>query len=128
MDEAAKIDAIIAAAPGEAQAALRKIREVIRAAAPQAQEVISYRMPAFRDHGIIVYFAAFKTHVGLYPPVKGDAGFNAALAPYRGPKGNLRFPLDAPIPYDLVERVVRLRVEQDRAKTGARKRARKRQT
>jgi uncharacterized protein YdhG (YjbR/CyaY superfamily) len=128
MDEAAKIDAIIAAAPGEAQAALRKIREVIRAAAPQAQEVISYRMPAFRDHGIIVYFAAFKTHIGLYPPVWGDAGLDEALARYRGPKGNLRFPLDQPMPYDLIGRVVRLRVEQDRAKTGARKRARKRQT
>jgi uncharacterized protein YdhG (YjbR/CyaY superfamily) len=113
--EAAKIDAYIAAAPPAAQAPLRRIREIARAAAPDARETISYRMPALRGRGIVIYYAAFKAHIGLFPPVRGDAGLDAALAPYRGPKGNLRFPLAEPLPEALVERIVRLRAEQDRA-------------
>ncbi len=67
------IDEYIAASPTEVQPILQKIRKTIAAAAPEAQEVISYRMPAFKLHGILVYFAAFKAHIGLYPPVRGDA-------------------------------------------------------
>lgn len=108
------IDEYIAAAPAEVQAILEKIRMTISAAAPGAQEVISYRMPAFRLHGILVFFAAFKAHIGFYPPVSGDASLEKAIAPYAGPKGNLKFPLDQPIPYALITRLVRLRVKQDR--------------
>ena len=79
-------------------------------------------MPAFRLHGILVYFAAFKNHIGLYPPVSGDADLEKALRPYAGPKGNLKFPLDRPIPYDLIKRVVLLRVRQESARTAARRR------
>jgi uncharacterized protein YdhG (YjbR/CyaY superfamily) len=111
--EAARIDAYIAAAPPHAQHALKQIRGIARAAAPDAVETISYRMPALRGRGVIVYYAAFKAHIGLFPPVRGDAGLDAALAPYRGPKGNLRFPLSEPIPEALIERIVRLRAEQD---------------
>ena len=93
----------------------------VRAAAPMAHEVISYRMPAFRLHGILVYFAAFTAHIGLYPPVSGDAGLETALSPYSGPKGNLKFPLDRPIPYALIKRVVLLRVRQDLSRAAARK-------
>jgi uncharacterized protein YdhG (YjbR/CyaY superfamily) len=107
------IEEYIAASPSEAQLILKKIRLTISAAAPGAQEVISYRMPAFKLHGILVYFAAFKSHIGLYPPVSGDANLEKALSPYAGPKGNLKFPLDQPIPYALIKRVVRLRVKQD---------------
>lgn len=107
------IDEYIAAFPPDVQLILRNIRMTISAAAPGAQEVISYRMPAFRLHGILVYFAAFKAHIGLYPPVSGDASLERALAPYAGPKGNLKFPLDQPIPYALITRVVLLRVKQD---------------
>ena len=99
---------------------LREIRRTIRTAAPGAEEVISYRMPAFRLHGILVYFAAFKNHIGLFPPVSGDARLEKAIEPYAGPKGNLRFHLDRPIPYALIERIVRARVKQDLARTGAR--------
>jgi uncharacterized protein YdhG (YjbR/CyaY superfamily) len=113
--KAADIDAYIAAAPLMAQPALRRIRELARAVAPDANETISYRMPALRGRGILVYFAAFKTHIGLFPPVKGDAGLDRDLTRYRGPKGNLRFPLNEPMPYDLIERVLRLRAAQDRA-------------
>lgn len=109
------IDEYISASPAEVQPILEKIRKTVAAAAPEAQEVISYRMPAFRGRGILVYFAAFKNHIGLYPPVRGDADLMAALARYAGPKGNLKFPLDQPIPYDLIERIALLRVKQDLA-------------
>jgi uncharacterized protein YdhG (YjbR/CyaY superfamily) len=114
------IDDYIAAAPSEAQPILERIRRIVRGAAPRAQEFISYRMPAFRLHGILLYFAAFKNHVGLYPPVSGDAKLEDALRPYAGPKGNLKFPLDRPIPYDLIKRVVLLRIRQASARAGVR--------
>ena len=113
------IDEYIAAAPSKVQPILKKIRMTISAAAPGAQEVISYRMPAFRLHGILVYVAAFKAHIGLYPPVSGDASLEKALSPYAGPKGNLKFPLDQPIPYALIKRVVLLRVKQDLPRSAA---------
>ena len=79
-------------------------------------------MPAFKLNGILVYFAAWKRHIGLYPPVSGDAALEKATAPYTGEKGNLQFPLDRLIPYDLIERIVRLRLKQDIAKAAARRR------
>jgi len=115
------IDEYIAAFPPEIQAILEKIRSTISNAAPGAQEIISYLMPAFTLNGVLVYFAAFKKHIGLYPPVKGDARLERAIAPYAGEKGNLRFPLDLPIPYDLIERIVRLRVQQNLAKAAAKR-------
>lgn len=112
----AAVDAYIATFPTEVQAILHRVRQVVRGAAPHAQEVISYRMPALRAHGVLVYYAAFKGHIGLYPPVSGDARLLKAIAPYAGPKGNLRFPYDKPIPYDLIARITRLRARQDAAK------------
>jgi uncharacterized protein YdhG (YjbR/CyaY superfamily) len=116
------IDEYIAASPPEVREILETIRRTVRAAAPEAKEVISYRMPAFKGNGILLYFAAFQKHIGVYPPVRGDADLEAALAPYEGEKGNLRFPLDRPIPYDLIERIARLRVQQDRAKAAGKER------
>ncbi|MFI5181398.1 MAG: iron chaperone [Thermoanaerobaculia bacterium] len=118
------IDEYILASPDEVQPILEKIRRTIRAAAPGAQQLISYRMPAFRLHGILVYFAAFRDHIGLYPPVSGDAKLEKALLPYAGPKGNLKFPLDRPIPYALIKRVMLLRVKQATARAVAKKRNR----
>jgi uncharacterized protein YdhG (YjbR/CyaY superfamily) len=116
------IDDYIRAAPAAVRPILRQIRRVVRAAAPGAEEVISYRMPAFRLNGVLVYFAAFKQHIGVFPPVSGDVKLMKAVAPYAGPKGNLRFPLDRPIPYALIKRIVRLRVKQDRARAARRRR------
>ena len=107
------IDDYIASFSPDIQAILEKIRFTIKNAAPDAQETISYKMPAFKLNGILVYFAAFKKHIGLYPPVRDDAKLEKAIARYAGEKGNLRFPLDQPIPYDLIERIVRLRVKQN---------------
>ncbi len=118
------IDEYIKGFSPEVQAILRKVRQVVRGAAPKAQEVISYRMPALKQNGVLVYFAAFKNHIGLYPPVAGDASLQKAIAPYAGEKGNLRFPYDKPIPYDLISRITELRVKQDAEKArGKRKKA-----
>ena len=102
-----------------------QVRTTIRTAAPEATETISYQMPTFKQHGILVYFAGWKKHIGLYPPVSGDKALKKAVARYSGPKGNLQFPLDEPIPYDLIERIVRLRVKQDLAKAAAKRKKRK---
>lgn len=112
----ASIDQYIAACSPAVRPILKKLRATIRRAAPDAEEIISYRMPAFRLHGILVYFAAFQNHIGLYPPVKGDATLEAAVAEYAGPKRNLKFPLNQPIPYALVARIVKFRARQNLAK------------
>lgn len=119
------IGSYISKFPAEVQAILQKVRETISQAAPDAKELISYQMPAFRQHGILVYFAAWKEHIGLYPPILGDKALEKAVARYAGPKGNLQFPLDEPIPYSLIERIVRLRAKQDSAKVAARRKKRK---
>jgi uncharacterized protein YdhG (YjbR/CyaY superfamily) len=115
----ANIDEYIAASAPAARPLLAEIRRVVRAAAPEAEEIISYRMPAFRQHGILLYFAAFKHHVGVFPPVSGDARLEQALAPYAGPKGNLRFPMDRAIPYALIRRIVKLKLQQNLARASA---------
>ena len=101
------------------QAILNRIRLTITKAAPEAQETISYGMPAFTLNGILVYFAAFKKHIGLYPPVRGDAKLEQSLSAYAGEKGNLKFPLDQPIPYHLIEMIVKLRARQNLSKAHA---------
>jgi uncharacterized protein YdhG (YjbR/CyaY superfamily) len=113
------IDGYISQFPADVQAILEKVRATIRHAAPEAKERISYQMPAFKQHGILVYFAAWKKHIGMYPPISGDTALEKAVAPYAGPKGNLQFPLDEPIPYTLIERIVKLRVKQDTEKAAA---------
>jgi len=115
------VDAYIATFPPDVQAILGHIRLTIRNAAPGAKETISYQIPAFTLNGALVYFAAFKQHIGFYPPVSGDAKLVKAVAPYAGEKGNLRFPLDEPIPYRLIVRIVKHRVKQNLAKAAARR-------
>lgn len=122
----ASVDDYIASFAPEVQALLQEVRATVKAAAPNATEVISYRMPALRQHGVLVYFAAFKNHIGLYPPIKGDARLERQASRYAGEKGNLRFPLNEPIPYALIGALTRLRSEQDAAKAAARRPARKR--
>lgn len=111
------IDEYVSGFPPEVRLILERIRSTIRRAAPGAQETISYQIPAFRQNGVLVYFAAFKKHIGFYPPVRGDAALEKAVGRYAGEKGNLRFPLDEPIPYALIARIVKLRARQDRKET-----------
>jgi len=119
------IDEYIAAFRPEVQAILERIRSTIRSAAPDAQETISYQMPTFTQFGVLVHFAAFKNHIGFFPPVHGDAKLEKAISPYAGEKGNLRFPLDQPIPYGLIERIVKFRVKQNLAKAAAKSKKRR---
>ena len=125
MAKAANIDDYISKFPDEVEAVLEKVRATIRRAAPDATETISYMMPAFKQHGILVYFAAWKNHIGMYPPISGDKTLENDLARYAGPKGNLQFPLDEPMPFDLIERIVKLRVKQDAAKAAAKRKKRR---
>jgi uncharacterized protein YdhG (YjbR/CyaY superfamily) len=99
------VDEYIAGFPADIQAVLRAVRATVRAAAPDAEERISYRMPAVFQHGVVVYFAAFKRHIGLFPPVE-DPAVRARVARYAGPKGNLQFPYDQPVPHQLIAAVV----------------------
>src|SRR5262249_5154788 len=120
------IDDYIAGFPDELQAILQKIRRTIRKAAPRAEEKISYKMPAFTMDGDLIYFEAFKKHIGIFPPVRGDAKLNKELLPYRGEKGNLKFPLNEPIPYELIGRVVKFRLAEHQEKLAAKQEKKKR--
>jgi uncharacterized protein YdhG (YjbR/CyaY superfamily) len=106
------IDDYISGFPDEVQKILEKIRRTIGKAAPRAKEKISYKMPAFTLDGDLIYFAAFKKHVGIFPPVRGDAKLNKELSRYRGEKGNLKFPLNEPIPYELIGRLMKFRLKE----------------
>ena len=120
--EPASIEQYIAACRPEIRKVLRKLRATVRHAAPaEAKGIISYRMPAYTLHGTLVYFAAFKNHIGLYPPIRGNPKLAAAAAKYAGPKGNLKFPLDRPIPYALVAKIVKFRARQNLAKAKLRR-------
>ena len=119
---AADVDDYIRQFPPEVQEILAGVRAAVRAAAPGAEERISYRMPALFQDGAVVYFAAFKRHIGLFPPVE-DPAVRAKVARYAGPKGNLQFPYGAPMPLDLIADVVRARVAANRAKAAAKKNA-----
>jgi uncharacterized protein YdhG (YjbR/CyaY superfamily) len=113
------IDEYIAGFPPEVQAILQKIRLTIRKAAPGAQETISYQMPTFTLHGNLVHFAAFKNHIGFYPTPTGTEKFQKELATYKGGKGSVQFPLDQPIPYGLIAKIVKFRVKENSAKAAA---------
>ncbi|MBV9636562.1 MAG: DUF1801 domain-containing protein [Methylobacteriaceae bacterium] len=106
------IDEYISSFPADIQQVLQKVRQTIRQAAPMARERMSYNMPTFALDKDIVHFGAFKEHIGFYPPVR-DPELQDRIAAYRGEKGNLRFPLDQPIPYDLIGDIVKSRVARD---------------
>jgi uncharacterized protein YdhG (YjbR/CyaY superfamily) len=110
------IDEYIQTFPMNIQIILEKMRQTIRKAAPEAVEVISYQMPAFKLNGNLVYFAAFKNHIGFYPNSSGIEFFEKELSPYKTSKGAVQFPLDKPIPYYLVEKIVLFRVKENLAK------------
>lgn len=119
---AATIDDYIAAFPKDARQRLEALRRTIRAAAPEAVETISYRIPAFKQHGrALIYFAGYKAHIGLYPVDAKDTALAAQLAPYASGKATLQFPLDQPLPLDLVSQVVRAKLQAATVAPSARK-------
>jgi len=116
------IDEYIAGFPKEVRELLEKIRTTIREAAPDAEEAIKYRMPTFTLKGNLVHFAAFKNHIGFYPAPRGIEAFKEELSAYEGAKGSARFPLDQPIPYGLIGRIVKFRVQETLAAAEAKAR------
>lgn len=116
------IDEYIATFPSGIQAILEELRAAIRAAAPDAEERISYQMPAFALHGNLVYFAAAKNHIGFYPTSSGIAAFQQELSAYEGSKGAVRFPIGQPLPLDLIRRMVEFRVAENLRRAAAKSR------
>jgi uncharacterized protein YdhG (YjbR/CyaY superfamily) len=110
------IDEYIAAFPKEIQKILEEVRATIKAVAPDAEEKISYQMPTFTLKGNLVHFAAFKNHIGFYPTPTGIDKFKKELSVYEGAKGSVQFPLDKPIPYDLISKIVKFRVKENLAR------------
>ena len=119
------IDEYIAGFPQEVQEILQKVRSTIRKAAPEAEEAIKYQIPTFVLKGNLVHFAAFKNHIGFYPAPRGIEEFKEELAAYKGAKGSVQFPLDQPIPYDLIDRIVRFRVQDNLEQAENKKKKRK---
>ncbi len=113
------IDEYIADFPKDVQEILQRVRQTIREAAPDAQEKISYQMPTFTLKGNLVYFAGFKKHIGFYPIPSGIEEFKEELSAYEQGKGSVQFPLDKPIPYGLISRIVKFRVKENLAKAEA---------
>jgi len=113
------IDEYIKTFPEDVQAVLQKMRQTIRKAAPQAEEAISYQMPTFKLKGRnLVHFAGYKHHVGFYPVPSGIDAFERELSPYKQGKGSVQFPLDRPVPYDLVRKIVIFRMKENLARKG----------
>jgi uncharacterized protein YdhG (YjbR/CyaY superfamily) len=107
------VDEYISALPPSARAAMVTLRQAIGKAAPQAEEAISYNMPAFKLNGILVWYAAFKNHIGLYPRASAIAAFKAELASYKTSKGAIQFPIGKPIPISLVKQIVKFRIKEN---------------
>jgi uncharacterized protein YdhG (YjbR/CyaY superfamily) len=114
---AASVDEYIAGFPPEVREILEQTRTTIRNAAPDAEEAISYQIPAYRLNGSpVVYFAGFRKHVGVYPAPVGNPEFEGNLSAYAAGKGTVRFPLDKPIPFDLITEIVKFRIEENSAR------------
>lgn len=115
------VDQYIASQPAKVQTILKKIRKTIKKVVPQAEERISYNIPAYKYCGYVVYFAAHSNHIGLYPAPRNAPEFKARLATYAGGKGTVQFPYDQPVPYDLIEEIVRFRVALNLSKAAGKK-------
>jgi len=113
---AVSIDEYISLYPEEIQKILRKMRTTIKKAAPEAKETISYRIPTFKLNGNLVHFAAFKNPIGFYPTSSGVSHFEKELSGYKLSRGTVQFPINKPIPYDLIQKIVRFRVKESTIK------------
>jgi len=118
-----EIDAYIAQFPEEIQVLLLQMRATIHSAAPNATEAISYQIPTFKLNGNLVHFAAYKKHIGFYPASSGIEAFKDELSIYKSAKGSVQFPIDKPLPLELVTRIVQYRVAENLARTARKKKA-----
>jgi uncharacterized protein YdhG (YjbR/CyaY superfamily) len=115
------VDQYIAAFPADIKKRMQQLRKTIRAAAPKADEVISYQMPGYKYFGMLVYFAAYKNHIGFYPGAGGVLEFYKKLSSFKSAKGSVQFPHDRPIPYDVISKIVKFRVKQNEEKFSLKK-------
>lgn len=118
---AKNVDEYVAAQPKAIQQIINKLRSTIKAAAPKAEEVISYQMPAYKHYGVLVYFAVWPNHIGFYPTPGGIEAFKKELAAYELSKGTIKFPLDKTIPFSLITRIVKYRVKENEEKAAIKK-------
>ncbi len=116
------VDDYIAAFPKDVQQQLQSIRKTIKAAAPKAEEIISYKMPGYKQNGMLVYFAGYKNHIGFYAMPTGHTNFKKELSVFKQGKGSVQFPLDKPLPLKLITRIVKFRVRENLLKEMAKKR------
>ncbi|MCX6300096.1 MAG: DUF1801 domain-containing protein [Bacteroidetes bacterium] len=112
-----EIDTYISSFPLITQKRLSEIRLLIKQAAPAAEEIISYQMPAYKLHGMLVYFAGYKNHIGFYPTASGIKQFELEIVAYKHSKGAVQFPINEPIPADLVARIVAFRIKENELKS-----------
>ena len=115
------VDDYINSFPADVAGKLKQLRKTIRAAAPKAEELISYGIAGYKYHGMLIYFAGFKNHVSVYPAPRGVEAFKKELVAYKGGKGTIQFPLDKPVPLDLVKRIIIFRMKENEAKAAAKK-------
>ena len=120
-----EIDTYIASFPEDVRAVLEKIRKTIRKAAPNAEEIMNYGIPTFTLEGNLVHFAGFKNHIGFYPAPSGIEKFKKELSKYDGAKGSVQFPLDKPIPYDLISKITTFRIKENLLRAEAKRKKRK---
>jgi uncharacterized protein YdhG (YjbR/CyaY superfamily) len=119
------IDEYIAGFPYDTQKFLEQLRTTITKAAPEAEEVISYKIPAYKFHGMLVYFAGYNNHIGFYPTPSGIEKFKDELSFFKNAKGSVQFPLDKPLPVDLITKIVVFRVQENLARAAVSKRNKK---
>lgn len=113
------VDEYIKRFPAKVQATLQKIRRTIKKAAPDAEEVISYNIPGYKYHGMLIFFAAYENHVSIYPAPRNSELFKKELQAYKGGKGTVQFPLAEAVPFDLITRITRFRVKENEEKLAA---------
>ncbi|HEU5167072.1 MAG TPA: DUF1801 domain-containing protein [Chitinophagaceae bacterium] len=115
------VDEYIAAQPKDVQTNLNKLRTTIKSVAPDAEEVISYQMPGYRQNGMVVFFAGYKNHIGFYPTASGIENFKDEIAKYKWSKGAIQFPLGKPLPLPLIKKIVRFKLKENEAKAALKK-------
>lgn len=125
MKTAASVDEYIAAAEPTMKKALKDIRKTIKSTAPKAEEVISYQMPGYKYHGMLVFFAAWKNHISLYPAPWGADALKKEMSAYEGSKGTIKFPLDKPMPLALIKKMVKYRMKENELKASLKKSTKK---
>lgn len=117
----ATVDEYISGFPIEIKKRMQELRKTIKAAAPKADEVISYQMPGYKYFGMLVYFAAYKNHIGFYPGAGGVLEFYKELSSYKSAKGSVQFPHDRLIPLGVISKIVKFRVKQNEEKASLKK-------